>query len=99
MLALCNARVISCFRLITVTRFRFTLFRLINHHETRGGNQLARSNYQFKKRQKELKRKKKKEEKRQRKLDRNAAKSIESEDQSAESDVESDAEGEGEEDQ
>jgi len=35
---------------------------------------LAGSNYQFKKRQKELARKKKKEEKRQRKLDKNAAK-------------------------
>ncbi len=31
---------------------------------------MARSNYQFKKRQKELKRKKKKEEKRQRKLEK-----------------------------
>ena len=36
-----------------------------------GGNQLARSNYQFKKRQKELARKKKKEQKRQRKLEKN----------------------------
>jgi len=35
----------------------------------KGGNQLARSNYQFNKRQKELAKKKKKEEKRQRKLD------------------------------
>jgi len=35
----------------------------------RGGDNLARSHYQFKKRQKELEKKKKKELKRQRKLD------------------------------
>lgn len=35
-----------------------------------GGNNLARSNYQFQKRQKELARKKKKEEKRKRKLEK-----------------------------
>jgi len=43
---------------------------------------LARSNYQFKKRQKELARKKKKEEKRQRKLDKNALVSEENQDPS-----------------
>jgi len=35
-----------------------------------GGNKLARSNYSFKKRQKELARKKKQDQKRQRKLDK-----------------------------
>jgi len=43
---------------------------------------LARSNYSFNKRQKELKRKKKKEEKRQRKLDKNTLKSEEDPNQS-----------------
>ena len=38
---------------------------------------MARSNYQFNKRQKELARKKKKEQKRQRKLDKNAINSEE----------------------
>jgi hypothetical protein len=38
---------------------------------------LARSNYKFKKRQKELARKKKKEEKRQRKLEKNTVESEE----------------------
>lgn len=38
---------------------------------------MARSNYQFKKRQKELARKKKKEQKRQRKLNKNAVPSEE----------------------
>jgi len=42
---------------------------------------LARSNYQFNKRQKELERKKKKEEKRQRKLDKNTIKSEDNIDQ------------------
>jgi hypothetical protein len=42
-----------------------------------GGNKLARSNYQFNKRQKELVKKKKKEQKRQRKLDKNTIKSEE----------------------
>ena len=37
-----------------------------------GGNAMARPNYQFKKRQKELAKKKKKEEKRQRKLENKA---------------------------
>jgi len=40
--------------------------------KNQGGIELARSNYQFHKRQKELARKKKKEEKRQRKLDKKA---------------------------
>jgi hypothetical protein len=40
--------------------------------DLQGGNNLARSNYSFQKRQKELARKKKKEEKRKRKLDKNA---------------------------
>ena len=43
---------------------------------SQGGNKLARSNYSFNKRQKELARKKKKEQKKQRKLDK---KTIESE--------------------
>jgi len=43
---------------------------------------LARSNYQFNKRQKEIARKKKKEEKRQRKLDKNTIKAEENPDQS-----------------
>ena len=47
-----------------------------------GGNKLARSNYQFNKRQKELARKKKKEQKRQRKLDKNTIKSEEDPNQS-----------------
>jgi hypothetical protein len=40
--------------------------------DRQGGNNLARSNYSFQKRQKELARKKKKEEKRKRKLEKNA---------------------------
>ena len=47
-----------------------------------GGNKLARSNYQFNKRQKELARKKKKEQKRQRKLDKNNINSEENPNQS-----------------
>jgi len=43
-------------------------------NNSQGGNKLARSNYQFNKRQKELERKKKKEEKRQCKLDKNIIK-------------------------
>ena len=43
---------------------------------------MARSNYQFKKRQKELARKKKKEQKRLRKLDKNTINSEENPDQS-----------------
>jgi hypothetical protein len=44
-------------------------------NNSQGGDKLARSNYQFNKRQKELARKKKKEEKRQLKLDKNTIKS------------------------
>jgi hypothetical protein len=50
-------------------------------NNSHGGNKLARSNYQFNKRQKELARKKKKEEKKQRKLDKNTIKSEENPDQ------------------
>jgi hypothetical protein len=48
-----------------------------------GGSQLARSNYQFKKRQKELARKKKKAEKRKNKLEKNTTPSEENQDQPA----------------
>lgn len=48
-----------------------------------GGSQLARSNYQFKKRQKELSRKKKKAEKRKNKLEKNTTPSEENQDQRA----------------
>ena len=57
------------------------LFAIIKNN-SQGGDQLARSNYQFKKRQKELARKKKKDQKRQRKLDENTIKSEENQDQS-----------------
>ena len=50
---------------------------VIIKNSSQGGNKLARSNYQFNKRQKEIARKKKKEEKRQRKLDKNTIKSEE----------------------
>ena len=50
---------------------------VIIKNNSQGGNKLARSNYQFNKRQKELARKKKKEQKRQRKLDEKAIKSEE----------------------
>jgi hypothetical protein len=50
---------------------------VIIKNNSQGGNKLARSNYQFNKRQKELTRKKKKDEKRQRKLDKNPIKSEE----------------------
>ena len=50
---------------------------IIIKNNSQGGNKLARSNYSFKKRQKELARKKKKEQKRQRKLDKNAINSEE----------------------
>ena len=53
--------------------FIFTLIK----HSSQGGDNLARSNYQFKKRQKELARKKKKEEKRQRKQEKNTISSEE----------------------
>jgi len=48
---------------------------LIIKNYSQRGNKLARSNYTFNKRQKELARKKKKEQKRQRKLDKNTIKS------------------------
>jgi|GEM_PF-1166515 hypothetical protein len=46
------------------------LWRIMDHRL--GGDNLAKSHYQFKKRQKELEKKKKKEEKRQRKLEKNS---------------------------
>ena len=55
---------------------------VINKNNSQGGNKLARSNYKFNKRQKELARKKKKELKRQRKLDKNAINSEEDPNQS-----------------
>jgi len=55
---------------------------VIIKNNSQGGNKLARSNYQFNKRRKELARKKKKEEKRQRKLDKKAIKSEENPNQS-----------------
>jgi len=55
---------------------------VIIKNNSQGGNKLARSNYQFNKRQKEIARKKKKEEKRQRKLDKNTIKAEENPDQS-----------------
>ena len=58
-------------------------FLVVNIKNNRqGGHKLARSNYQFNKRQKELARKKKKEEKRQRKMDKNTIKPEENPDQS-----------------
>ena len=51
-------------------------------NNSQGGNKLARSNYSFNKRQKELARKKKKEQKRQRKLDKDTIKSEEDPNQS-----------------
>jgi hypothetical protein len=48
-----------------------------------GGSQLARSNFKFKKRQKELARKKKKEEKRKNKLEKNTTPSEADQDQPA----------------
>jgi hypothetical protein len=47
---------------------------------SQGGNTLARQNYQFNKRQKEIAKKKKKEEKRQRKLEKNTIESEENPD-------------------
>ncbi len=57
-------------------------FAVIIKNNSQGGNKLARSNYNFKKRQKELARKKKQEEKRQRKLDKKTIKIEENPDQS-----------------
>ena len=56
------------------------------------GNAMARSNYKFEKRQKELARKKKKEEKRQRKLEDKAAETAEN----AESDESDESENDSE---
>jgi hypothetical protein len=55
---------------------------VIIKNNSQGGNKLARSNYSFQKRQKELARKKKKEQKRQRKLDKNTINSEENPKQS-----------------
>jgi hypothetical protein len=55
---------------------------VIIKNNSQGGNKLARSNYQFNKRQKELAKKKKKEEKKQRKQDKNTIKSEENPNQS-----------------
>ena len=52
---------------------------LINPATEQEGSVMARSNYQFKKRQKELAKKKKKEEKRQRKLENKAVETGETE--------------------
>ena len=61
-----------------LTKIRLDPFLVvITKNSSHGGNKLARSNYQFNKRQKEIARKKKKEEKRQRKLDKNTIKSEE----------------------
>jgi len=54
---------------------------VIINNNSQGGNKLARSNYQFNKRQKEIARKKKKEQKRQSKLDKKTIKSEENPDQ------------------
>jgi hypothetical protein len=56
-----------------ISTFLFVIITKSNQ----GGNPLARSNYQFNKRQKEIARKKKKEEKRQLKLEKTALKSEE----------------------
>ena len=55
---------------------------VIIKNNSQGGNKLARSNYQFNKRQKEIARKKKKEQKRQNKLDKKTIRSEENQDQS-----------------
>ena len=52
---------------------------LIDPATDQGGNAMAKSNYQFKKRQKELAKKKKKEEKRQRKQENKAVETDETE--------------------
>ncbi len=52
---------------------------LIDPATDQKGNAMAKSHYQFKKRQKELEKKKKKEEKRQRKLDDKAVETDETE--------------------
>jgi hypothetical protein len=55
-------------------RSKIFFFVVIVISKSQGGNKLARSNYKFSKRQKELAKKIKKEQKRQRKLDKNAIK-------------------------
>ena len=50
---------------------KIRLFSIIDNRN-QGGNDLARSHFQFKKRQKELAKKKKQEQKRQRKLEKNS---------------------------
>lgn len=55
---------------------------IIRFNFIREGALVAKPNYQFQKRQKELQKKKKMEEKRQRKLEKSAAQSSESPDQS-----------------
>ncbi len=57
------------------------LFVIINYNLLKGGK-MARSHFQFKKRQKELEKKKKKELKRQRKLEKKNIDSEENSDQS-----------------
>ena len=64
----------------TVIRHLF-LFTTIKHNSLRGDN-MAKSHFSFKKRQKELARKKKQEEKRQRKLDKGKIESEENPDES-----------------
>jgi hypothetical protein len=64
----------------SVHRLFFLVVAISNNSQ--GGDKLARSNYQFNKRQKELARKKKKEEKRQLKLNKNTLKSEDIENQS-----------------
>lgn len=61
----------------------FTVYNLspIRKGYNEGGNLLARSHYQYKKREKELARKHKKEEKKQRKLDEKELQSESNEDQ------------------
>jgi len=63
-------------------RYRQSSHFVIISDNGQGGNKLARSNYQFNKRQKELARKKKKEQKRQRKLDKKTVQPEENPDQS-----------------
>lgn len=57
-------------------------FQFINEKTCEGGANLAKPNYQFEKRQKDLAKKKKNEEKRQRKLEKKNAQSGESQEQS-----------------
>jgi len=66
---------------IVIVRLNPDMVVVISNN-SQGGDKLARSNYQFNKRQKELARKKKKEEKRQLKLNKNTIKSEDNENQS-----------------